>query len=161
LGNSVTQHGAGPNGGSGLKADRRPKKNECRLYAVRYLNFLSDTFGACRKFRIMTVNDDCCRKDLALIADISISGTRVARELDARVRVYGKLTCIVSDNGAEFTSKATLRWANENGVAWHFFAPGNTQQNGYSENSNGSLRDECLNEEMFDSTADARLSLAL
>lgn len=109
----------------------------------------------------MTVNDDCCREDLALIADISISRTRVARELDARVGVYGKLTCIVSDNGAEFTSKATLRWANENGVAWHFIAPGNTQQNGYSENSNGSLRDECLNEEMFDSTADARLSLAL
>jgi hypothetical protein len=26
------------------------------------LDFLSDTFGACRKFRILAVNDDCCRK---------------------------------------------------------------------------------------------------
>ena len=62
------------------------------------LDFLSDTFGACRKFRILAVNDDCCRENLALIADTSISGARVARELDALVRIYGKPACIVSDN---------------------------------------------------------------
>lgn len=67
---------------------------------------MSDTFGACRKFRILAVNDDCCRENLALIADTSISGARVARELDALVRIYGKPACIVSDNGTEFTSKA-------------------------------------------------------
>jgi putative transposase len=38
------------------------------------LGFLSDTFGACRKFRILAVNDDCCRENLAMIADTSISG---------------------------------------------------------------------------------------
>ena len=62
------------------------------------LDFLSDTFGACRKFRILAVNDDCCRENLALIADTSISGARVARELDALVRIYGKPACLVSDN---------------------------------------------------------------
>ena len=61
------------------------------------LDFLSDTFGACRKFRILAVNDDCCRENLGLIADTSISGERVARELDAPVRVSGKPDCIVSD----------------------------------------------------------------
>ena len=61
------------------------------------LDFLSDTFGACRKFRILAVNDDCCRENLALIADTSISGARVAREMDALVRIYGKPACIVSD----------------------------------------------------------------
>ncbi|MCE8456946.1 IS3 family transposase, partial [Rhodovulum sulfidophilum] len=125
------------------------------------LDFLSDTFGACRKFRILAVNDDCCRENLALIADTSISGTRVARELDALVRIYGKPTCIVSDNGTEFTSKAILKWANDNGVEWHYIAPGKPQQNGYIESFNGSLRDECLNEEIFDSLADARRRLAL
>ncbi|PTV93254.1 putative transposase, partial [Rhodobacter aestuarii] len=68
------------------------------------LDFLSDTFGACRKFRILAVNDDCCRENLTLIADTSLSGARVARELDALVRIYGKPNCIVSDNGTEFTS---------------------------------------------------------
>ena len=54
------------------------------------LDFLSDTFGACRKFRILAVNDDCCRENLGLVADTSISGARVARELDALIRIYGK-----------------------------------------------------------------------
>ncbi|MEI6801206.1 MAG: IS3 family transposase [Pseudomonadota bacterium] len=125
------------------------------------LDFLSDTFGACRKFRILAVNDDCCRENLGLIADTSISGARVARELDALVRIYGKPACIVSDNGTEFTSKAILKWANDNKVEWHYIDPGKPQQNGYIESFNGSLRDECLNEEIFDSLADARRTLAL
>jgi putative transposase len=125
------------------------------------LDFLSDTFGACRKFRILAVNDDCCRENLGLIADTSISGARVARELDALVRIYGKPACIVSDNGTEFTSKAILKWANENGVEWHYIDPGKPQQNGYIQSFNGSLRDECLNEEIFDSLVDARRTLAL
>ena len=125
------------------------------------LDFVSDTFGASRKFRILAVNDDCTRENLGLIADTSISGARVARELDALVRVYGKPACIVSDNGTEFTSKAILKWANDNGVDWHYIDPGKPQQNGYIESFNGSLRDECLNEEIFDSLADARRKLAM
>ncbi len=125
------------------------------------LDFLSDTFGACRKFRILAVNDDCCRENLGLIADTSISGARVARELDALVRIYGKPACIVSDNGTEFTSKAILKWAKDNKVEWHYIDPGKQQQNGYIRSFNGSLRDECLNEEIFDSLADARRKLAL
>ena len=125
------------------------------------LDFLSDTFGAYRKFRILAVNDDCCRENLALIADTSLSGARVARELDALVRVYGKPKSIISDNGTELTSKAILKWAHENGVEWHYIDPGKPQQNAYIESFNGSLRDECLNEEIFDSLADARRKLAL
>jgi putative transposase len=62
------------------------------------MDFLSDTFGASRRFRILAVNDDCCRENLCLIADTSISGARVARELEALMRIYGKPDCIVSDN---------------------------------------------------------------
>lgn len=125
------------------------------------LDFLSDTFGASRKFRILAVNDDCCRENLCLMADTSISGSRVARELDALVRIYGKPTCIVSDNGTEFTSRAILKWANDNGVNWHYIDPGKPQQNAFIEAFNGSLRDELLNEELFDSLDDARRKLAL
>jgi putative transposase len=80
----------------------------------------------------------------------------VARELDALVRVYGKLACIVSDNRTEFASKAILKWPSENGVAWHYIDPSKPQQNGNIEYFSGSLRDECLNEEIFDGLADAR-----
>ena len=63
--------------------------------------------------------------------------------------------------GTEFTSRAILKWANDNGVEWHYIDPGKPQQNGYIESFNGSLRDECLNEEIFDSLSDARRTLAL
>ena len=110
---------------------------------------------------MLAVNDDCCRENLCLVADTSISGARVARELDALVRIYGKPACIVSDNGTEFTSRAILKWAGDNGVDWHYIDPGKPQQNGFIESFNGSLRDELLNEESFDTLNDARRKLAL
>ena len=125
------------------------------------LDFVSDTFGASRKFRVLAVIDDCTRENLALIADTCLSGARVARELTALIRIYGQPGCIVSDNGTEFTSTAILKWAGDTGVAWHYIDPGKPQQNGLIESFNGSLRDECLNEEIFDSLADARQKLAI
>ena len=62
----------------------------------------------------------------------------------------GKPACIVSDNGAEFSSRAILKWAGDNDVDWHYIDPGKPQQNGLIESFNGSLRDELLNEETFD-----------
>jgi hypothetical protein len=56
------------------------------------------------RFRILAVVDDCTRECLALVADISISGTRVARELDRIIAVRGRPKTIVSDNGTELTS---------------------------------------------------------
>jgi putative transposase len=143
------------------RGSRTPMPEALRPCERWSLDFLSDTFGASRRFRILAVNDDCCRENLGLIADTSISGARVARELDALVRIYGKPASIVSDNGTEFTSRAILKWANENKVDWHYIDPGKPQQNAFIESFNGSLRDECLNEEMFDSLDDARRKLAL
>ena len=48
------------------------------------------------------------------------------------------------------------RWTNRTGVAWHYIAPGKPQQNGFVESFNGRLRDECLNEEVFPTLAEAR-----
>ncbi|MCG7495009.1 IS3 family transposase [Thalassobius sp. Cn5-15] len=143
------------------RGSRTPMPEALRPGERWSLDFLSDTFGASRRFRILAVNDDCCRENLCLMADTSISGARVARELDALVRLYGKPASIVSDNGTEFTSRAILKWANDNGVDWHYIDPGKPQQNAFIESFNGSLRDELLNEEMFDSLEDARRKLAL
>ena len=52
--------------------------------------------------------------------------------------------------GTEFTSRAILRWADQNAVPWHYIDPGKPQQNAFIEAFNGSLRDELLNEEIFD-----------
>ena len=104
------------------------------------MDFVSDTFGASRKFRILAINDDCCRENLCLVGDTSISGARVARELDTLVRLYGKPACIVSDNGTEFTSRAILEWAGKNQIEWHYIDPGKPQQNGFVDPEGGGAK---------------------
>lgn len=86
-------------------------------------DFLSDTFETSSRSRILAVNDDCCREKLCLVADASISGARVSRELDPLARVYGKPISIVSDNGTDFTSRAILKWATENKADCHWIDP--------------------------------------
>ena len=95
------------------------------------------------------------------VADTSLSGQRVVRELDGLIRLYGEPATIVSDNGTELTSRAILEWQNKTGIAWHYIAPGKPTQNAFIESFNGRLRDELLNEEVFTSLADARRKLAI
>jgi len=123
------------------------------------LDFVSDQLLDGRRFRILVVVDDCTRECLALVADTSLSGTRVARELDRLVIERGKPGTIVSDNGTELTSNAILTWADESRVEWHYIAPGKPTQNAFVESFNGRLRDELLNETLFRSLPHARAAL--
>lgn len=120
------------------------------------LDFISDAFTDGRRFRVLTVVDDQTRECLALVVDTSISGHRVARELDAIIARRGQPLMVVSDNGTEFTSIAILHWSQDRGIDWHYIAPGKPSQNGFIESFNGSFRDECLNETLFSSLAEAR-----
>jgi len=123
------------------------------------LDFVSDQLTDGRRFRILTVVDDCTRENIALIADTSLSGLRVATELDRLVATRGKPRMIVSDNGTEFTSNAILRWADQSRVEWHYIAPGKPTQNAFIESFNGRLRDELLNETLFTTLAQVRVLL--
>ena len=123
------------------------------------LDFVSDALTDGRRFRILAVVDDFTRECLCLVADTSLSGLRVARELDAVIARRGRPLMIVSDNGTELTSMAILRWSQERRVEWHYIAPGKPQQNAFIESFNGRLRDELLNETLFTSLAQARVAL--
>jgi putative transposase len=124
------------------------------------LDFVSDTLTDSRRFRILTVVDDYSRECLCLVADTSLSGTRVARELDTLIAERGRPAMCVSDNGTELTSMAILRWSQEVQIEWHYIAPGKPTQNAFIESFNGRLRDELLNETLFRSLAHARAVLA-
>jgi putative transposase len=123
------------------------------------LDFLSDAFADGRRFRILAVVDDFTRECLALVADTSLPGLRVVRELDAVVAQRGRPAMCVSDNGTELTGMAVLRWCQEMRVEWHYIAPGKPQQNAFIESFNGRLRDELLNETLFTSLAQVRALL--
>jgi putative transposase len=92
------------------------------------LDFVADTLMSGRRFRILTLVDDFTRECLGLVVDTSLTGLRVARELD-RIAEQRSYPCmIVSDNGAELTSNAILAWQQDRGVEWHCIAPGKPMQ---------------------------------
>ena len=123
------------------------------------LDFVSDAFTDGRRFRVLAVVDDFSRECLGLIADTSLSGIRVTRELSAIMICRGRPKTIVSDNGTELTSMAVLRWCQEIGVGWHYIAPGKPTQNAFVESFIGSFRDELLNETLFTTLAEAKMHI--
>lgn len=85
---------------------------------------ISDSLAHGRRFRVLCVIDDFSRECLAAVVDTSLTGHRVARELDRIAEMRGLPCMVVSDNGTELTSNAILRWQEEHHVEWHYIAPG-------------------------------------
>jgi putative transposase len=135
---------------------RGPQKAAERPHDIWVRDFMSDVLENGRRFRVFAVEDQMTRTGLAVEVDTSLPGGRVVRVLDSLIAEHGKPTMIVSDNGTELTCNAVLKWAEDHGVEWHYITPGKPQQNGFMESFNGKLRDECLNEHVFSSLAEAR-----
>lgn len=123
------------------------------------LDFVHDTLRSGRRFRSLTIVDDCSRESLAIEVDTSLSGARVTRVLDAIAGARGYPQTLVMDNGTELTSLAMLRWAAEHRVRLHHIAPGKPTQNAYIESFNGRFRDECLNGHEFVTLDEARANI--
>ncbi len=125
------------------------------------MNFVSDKFADGRTFRILTAVDRFTRECVALEADRSMTGSKVAEALERANRERGCLPeTITVDNGSEFSGRALEAWAIANNVQLCFIRPGRPVENGFIESFNGRLRDECLNVEWFSSLEDARKKLA-
>ena len=74
--------------------------------------------------------------------------------MGARGRGYPDI--LVVDCGPDLRGPALDAWVGENGVQLYFTDPGKPPQNAYIESFNGLFRDECLNQHLFTSIADAR-----
>lgn len=120
------------------------------------IDFVSDRYEGGRRFRALTIVDDCSRECPAILVDTSIGGVRVVRLLEELREITGLPAMIVSDNGPEFTSRAFLTWAERSGIELRFIQPGKPTQNAFVESFNGKFRTECLEAHWFTSLADAR-----
>jgi putative transposase len=80
----------------------------------------------------------------------------VVRELDALIARRGRPALIVSDKDTELTSRAVLQWTNRTSTRW---ALHRAWQAHPERDGRGRFRDECLNEEVFASLAEARAVL--
>jgi putative transposase len=138
---------------------RTPMPVPAKPHDLWVMDFVSDQLDTGRRFRVLGIYDVCTRQCLRAVADFSLTGKRVARELDLLMARYGKPGAIGSDNGTELTSNAILLWTAATGVDWHYIDPGKPMQNGFMESFNGRLRDEFLNETLFTSLTHARIAL--
>ena len=141
----------------GLRAPMRPPAHPNACWS---LDFVHDQMTDGRRFRILVVVDECTRECLALVADTSMSGARVGRELTRIMLWRGKPLAVLSDNGTELTSTAILSWADDHRIEWRYIQPGKPSQNAFVESFNARLRDELLNETLFRSLAQANAVLA-
>jgi putative transposase len=149
------------------------------------LDFVSDALTDGRRFRILAVVDDFSRENLVLVADTSLSGHRVARELDKVIVERRMPKTIVSDNHCPAGDcKAICREGALSSPAWrslngfrrlmligtilHRENPSRTASLKALMASCDPLMhvhmhcravDECLNETLFGTLADARHTL--
>lgn len=138
---------------------RTPQGPAQRLNEQWSMDFVQDRTEDGRSLRVLTVVDNFSRECLALEADRSLNGERVAATLEQVARQRGYPQSIRVDNGTEFYSKAMDQWAYRRGVQLAFIRPGKPAENGYIESFNGRLRDECLNVHLFFRLEDARQKL--
>ncbi len=120
------------------------------------MDFMQVALSNGRRFRLLCIIDQFTKECLSIVADFSISGTRVVRALDWLLLTCGKPEAITVDNGPEFAGIALDRWAYKNQVKLDFIRPGKPVENAYVESFNGKVRHECLNQHYFKTLEEAR-----
>ena len=138
---------------------RTPLPTPTRANERWSMDFVRDTLGDGRVFRAFTIVDDCTRECPGIEVDFSLPAERVVRVLERLAQTRGLPHAIVCDNGPEFAGQVLDEWAHARGVLLDFIEPGKPVQNAFAESFNGTLRDECLNENWFVSLLDARQTI--
>src|SRR5260370_42668670 len=93
--------------------------------------FIIEGLATGRMVRILSVVDAYTREGLALEADTSLGSGRVTRVLERLIGERGLPGNLRSANGAEFTSRGMLVWAEGWKVGLVLLQPGQPRQNGY------------------------------
>jgi putative transposase len=142
-------------------SERVPLQLAQRVNDVWSMDFVSDSLANGRRIKCLTVADDFSHECVDIAVDWGISGQYVTRLLDGAAIFRGYPLAVRTDNGPEFTSRAFMAWANSHGVRHILIQPGKPMQNGYIESFNGKFRDECLNEQWFETLHQARAAITV
>ena len=125
------------------------------------MDFVHDRLAHGRRFKCLTMTDLCSKEVPVIEVDVSIGGARVCRILDRLFLTRPLPETLILDNGPEFAGTALDAWAVQHGVHLHFIQPGKPVQNAFIESFNGKFRDECLNEQWFETLPQARHAIAV
>jgi transposase InsO family protein len=120
-------------------------------------DFMSSRTRDGSSLRILNVVDEYTRVALGSRVARSIGANDVRVELDLLFGRHGRPQVLRSDNGREFIAASLGAWLAEQGVKTAFIEKGSPQQNPFVERFNGTMRDELLNGEEFNSLLEARV----
>jgi putative transposase len=112
-------------------------------------DFVHDRAHDARASRVLTLLDEFTRDSLATKLRRRFCGSGVMETLFEVMIVYGIPEHVRSGNGSAITSKFVPRWLGSVGSQNLFIEPGSSWENGHNEISNGKLRDELRNGEIF------------
>ena len=143
-----------------VMVDRQALYAPSRPNEIWSIDFVMDALANGRRIKCLTIVDDFTRECLDIVVDYGISGSYVARVLQAIGQFRGLPRAVRTDQGPEFTSRALDRWAYGRGVDLKLIAAGKPTQNAYIESFNGKFRDECLNDNYFNNLEHARAVIA-
>ena len=120
------------------------------------MDFMHDSLLDGRPIRLLTMIDEATRDCPRIQVGRSIGGTGVVEVLE-QLRAEGRRPReLVVDNGPEFRSRVLVSWCLENQVELIYITPGKPMQSAFVESFNGTVRNECLNENWFLDLADAQ-----
>jgi putative transposase len=142
-------------------ATGRPRPNApAGANQVWSYDFVFDWCANGQQLKCLTVTDEWTKEGLAIEVDGRLRSGRVIEVLARLVSERGAPLYLRSDNGPEFVSRALLKWIVDQGIGTALIDPGKPWQNGASESFNGKFRDECLNEQWFETLAQARQEIS-
>jgi transposase InsO family protein len=150
---------------SGRRAQGSAEQAVWNLPATKPMDVWSYDFMGSRTrnggaLRILNVVDEYTRIALGSKVGRSIGAGDVQQELERLFALHGKPRILRSDNGREFIAASLGEWLEEQGVTRAFIEKGSPQQNAFVERFNGTLRDEVLNGEEFESLLEARVVIS-
>lgn len=136
--------------------ERIQLKTATTINEVWSMDFVSDRLANGRRIKCLMVADDFSRECIEITVDWGISSEYVICRLNQSGQHRGYPRSVRTDNRPEFTSRAFMAWTYKHGIRHLLIEPGRPMQNGYIESFNGKFRDECLNEEWFETLKQAR-----
>ena len=159
--------------GLSIRKRKRTKRVGARVPLVAALavnqtwrmDFVSDAIcppGAIsRRVKYLTVADNYTNECVDITADFGIGEHYATRFLDRAALFRGYPQAVRTDNRLEFTCRAFMTWAKKHGIKQILIEPGSLTQNACIESFNGTFRDECLDENWFESLEQARQATAM
>ena len=118
-----------------------------QVWAIDF-QFDSDWKG--RVFKVCNVIDEFTRQHLDFCVERRMRAADVIEMLDLAVLAHRAPQALRADNGPEFIAEAVGLWASEHDTLQAFIPPGQPWLGGFVESLHNRMRDELLEDNMFE-----------